>query len=1113
MIPNMHRENLIRAVATDLVGPHGADDEQFLAVGGQNPPRPDDVYLTGLLLPLEPERLAREVASEADEPTDDGTSAAIDEDAGLVADARDIDSNDPGEGVPAILAARPSVMGLSVAVGAATKSVDVTIRAARYAPFWTDDTGTRTFEQGQNDSRSACWVRCPVVATAVVKLDGADIQPRLVDVSLTPVTGSVDGLRCRARTLRIGDVLHVTVSLENTLRQAPGAFARCRDTWFQTDLELRAPAGFVPRPDNRGGEDEDRKANRLLYRNIREWAVGHTCSATWDNPEGPSVIATSWIPSQLVLSMSADGNTLFAEKRAALEGTDSAAELSRAPDGATLAARLEFLPAAYDAWLTLQEARIPTLPAGLQAQARSHCERARKALERMREGLRAIRTDGMAFEAFRLANEAMELQTAWKPVENEAQIKAGQKNTLSWRPFQMGFILCSLPGLVWPRTPDGEVSDDRRSMDLLWFPTGGGKTEAYLGLSAFTLFFRRLRDRDRPGAGAGVTILMRYTLRLLTTQQFERAAAMILACEVLRRRHPSLANGAPFSIGLWVGNSTTPPSVFLARKSPINRAKAAMLAKCPGCQSKLAWDPDHRQGGPWIVACGSKRASCTLARETFGALPIHTIDELVFDHAPSLVLGTVDKFAQIVRTQSLQVGPGPNDMRRLHGGSHLFGIAQNHRPPELIIQDELHLISGPLGTITAIYEAAIDRICTFEGVPPKIVGSTATIRRAEDQVRRLFDRTVFQFPPPVIDHDDSCFAVVDRNVPGRVYLGVSTAGRSAKFTLASLAASILQRAHEDAVIPPSSRDPWWTLLLYFNSLRELGGALVMLHDDVPAAIGVRATLAGSPRRRPTGITELTSRISSEDIPTILEGLKRRWNAPTSPQEYDVVLATNMISVGVDIPRLGVMVVNGQPRSMSEYIQATSRVGRNKVPGLVVTAYNAARPRDLSHFEAFRTWHGALYREVEATSVTPWAARAREKALHAAVVALARHLDPELTEDASIAAAQHRESHLLQLAHFLVARARASDDAYPEHKGVEVEVAAFIRQWRDRASGLKRYWNDFKPAEALLYSWEEEARRRQVGSDTGAAQPTPNSMRDVEPSVWFRLVSNLSSNPS
>jgi len=617
-------------------------------------------------------------------------------------------------------------------------------------------------------------------------------------------------------------------------------------------------------------------------------------------------------------------------------------------------------------------------------------------------------------------------------------------------------------------------------MDLLWFPTGGGKTEAYLALVALVMFHRRLRAPDAPDAGAGVCAIMRYTLRLLTVQQFERAARMVVSCENIRRR--AAAGGdrslgtVPFAIGLWVGNDATPGTVADARTAE-KRHLARQLTRCPACQrSELLWDADP--AGDYIVVC--EAAGCPLSGTP---LPVHTIDELVYRHMPSLVIGTVDKFAQIVRKSET---------------SAILGGAGSS--PDLVIQDELHLISGPLGTIMGIYESAIDAICARDGLPPKIIGSTATIRRARDQVLRLFDRSVAQFPPPGIDWRDSCFAVVDPAVPGRLYAGLTTAGRSPKFTLQALCAALLQRASEP-VLGDAARDPFWTLLVYFNSMRELGGAHVMMLDDVNDSIGIYAGSHGlAPRSRIEEPLELTSRVPSSEIPGILARLEVRY----PDQDVSVVLATNMISVGVDIPRLGLMVINGQPKSMAEYIQATSRVGRRDVPGLIVTVYNAGRARDRAHYELFRTWHQALYREVEAASVTPFAPRARDRALHAALVALARHLIPGMRENPVLSAS--RREVLERLVLRLHERVESVEPG--ETDETVAEIRALLDRWEARGD-LRDYWNDHGPGRSLLVSAEVAAARAATeGAWQGAALPTLNSMREVEASVRFRLAERL-----
>lgn len=379
--------------------------------------------------------------------------------------------------------------------------------------------------------------------------------------------------------------------------------------------------------------------------------------------------------------------------------------------------------------------------------------------------------------------------------------------------------------------------------------------------------------------------------------------------------------------------------------------------------------------------------------------------------------------------------------------------------------------------------------------PPKVVGSTATIRRAADQVRALFDREVCQFPPPAIDAADSGFATRDEHDPGRLYAAVTTAGRSAKFTLQAVAASLLQSAK--AALAGADRDPYWTLVAYFNALRELGGALVLMQDDVPDSIELYARRHGETPRAATAIEELTSRRTQLEVRDMLRLMDARAG---TDEALDAVLATNMLSVGVDIPRLGLMLVNGQPKGVAEYIQATSRVGRRH-PGLVIAVLNSAKARDRSHYEAFRTWHGTLYRDVEATSVTPFASRARDRALHAALVAAARHLVSGLGErpaldDAKVSAVEALIGDI----------ARRGTDIDPSETAAAAEMQAFLARWETRRPRF--WWNDRDPGHSLLVSAEEAATLRAQGRDARGAQPTPNSMRNVEPGVPFRYAPGL-----
>jgi len=1042
------RERLLEQLAIDLMGPQLGPEEVITAW-------PSDQYISGILYPpsLEPQ--------------------AEDDDATDVSEA---DDGSPGSAVPPGMTRRPSVMGVSFALEGDAPSIIIRAKAATYVPK----------VNAEDPERADSWTR------RAAHLDPVGAVP--VHQGLHRYAAGVYG-RWWIRGLRHDGRWQVTVALENTGKHEPGRIRSEEAHLFQVAFEIEAVAGarIVPRYSRKADTaDPDTRIHNLIYRGALEYAVGHTCGATWAHRDGRCVVSTTWVPRYTVPAMSADGHALFREEaaaRASEHGDCFRAEaLAQAPDAPALAHLLEGLPAAYERWRQGVSARVDagladgSLTPDMAGTARENLAVAADVTRRIRAGIGAVTdpADPAARRAFQLAQRAMVTQRRWAK---------GQGESLTWRPFQLAFQLLALGGIAAPRRASGEVDPDRDVMDLLWFPTGGGKTEAYLALTAFTLILRRLRHADAD-EGAGVTVLMRYTLRLLTVQQFERAARLVLACEHLRReaaKGGDLSLGkVPFSIGLWVGSAATPNKVEDARNDDDENKKAKQLARCPACDGKgLRWDRD-KKSPHFLVECPSPK--CPLHGE---ALPVYTVDEDVYAKRPGLVIGTIDKFAQVVRkreTHSLFDGAGG--------------------PPELIIQDELHLISGPLGTVAGLYEAAIDLLCTRDGLRPKVVGSTATIRRASEQVRQLFDREVLQFPPPVLDADDSCFAVVDRGAPGRLYAGVTTAGRSPKFVLQATCASLLQGASEDAVVSPAARDWYWTLVAYFNSLRELGGALVMMQDDVLDSMKNLASLHGTTERAVDDIMELTSRVPQAEIPGSLVALEKRYDPAKPPsaqaQHTGIVLATNMISVGVDIPRLGLMAVNGQPKTMSEYIQATSRVGRDRVPGLVVTVYNVGRPRDRSHYEAFLTWHQTLYRDVEATSVTPFAPRARDRALHAALVALARHAVPGMLEDTALTPA--RRAALDALVDEVLARVERLDPS--EQAEVAAEARRYLDEWEARGA-VAHYWRDREPNDSLLVSAEVVAEAKAVqGRWLPPARPTPNSMRDVEAQVRFRLTEKL-----
>jgi hypothetical protein len=312
-------------------------------------------------------------------------------------------------------------------------------------------------------------------------------------------------------------------------------------------------------------------------------------------------------------------------------------------------------------------------------------------------------------------------------------------------------------------------------------------------------------------------------------------------------------------------------------------------------------------------------------------------------------------------------------------------------PPDLIIQDELHLISGPLGSIAGLYETALETLCCREldgkRIRPKLVASTATVRRAQTQIQALFDRSrTAIFPPPAPDRSDSFFAKADfAPERSRLYVGLAAPGRSPKVLFLRAATTLsaaAKRAWDDQGGMAAYRagkinaaDPYMTSVTYFNALRELGSARRIVDDEVR----VRASRYGTRQRIGEPVVrfadrtvhdalELTSRIPTAEVSDTKARLSHTFDKNDA---VDLALATNMISVGLDVVRLGLMLVSGQPKTAGEYIQATSRVGRAPDrPGLVVALLNMNKPRDRSHYERFAYWHAAFYRAVEATSVTP-----------------------------------------------------------------------------------------------------------------------------------------------
>ncbi len=1013
------RETLFGALERDLVGP--SDQDEVLT------DTPFTTYLAAVLYPADVGKPGREMEIDDDD-----------------------DSDESGYADPPVSLANtryPSSMGMTFAVDTTRAScVEVRVEAARYEPEETDGASPR-------------WRRVPLAFTlADLDVSGANAGQEETELE--------HGLFLYRRTRDPqDDAAAITLVLIN--RRVAPVGRRDADSYYQVRMtvESRGASVFT----QRGGSDlpvsdEDLESYRLIYRDVRSYAVGHGTSVWWhEDAEGGRAVAVGTTPLPRHELMLADSNPFIPTdglSMRALTGEDRAATLSS----------LNALADGYDRWIEELETRVEGLSELLQPTAATHIQTCREALARVRSGIGALATDAHAWRAFRLANLAMLRQRARAAWNAAGHPEEGPREDEShtWRPFQLAFILLNIDGISDGGHPDREL------LDLLWFPTGGGKTEAYLGLIAFTIALRRLRRGDD---GHGVTVLMRYTLRLLTIQQFERAAALICALEHLRRHEGDLGP-APISIGLWVGKDGTPAKVTEARTAldklrvgtKVDTGNPMQVRVCPWCGTKLShkayWIT--RQDPRLVISCRNQRC------EFHDGLPVHVVDEDIYRARPSLVIATADKFATLPW---------------IRHGAALFATDDTCPPPELIVQDELHLISGPLGTLAGLYESAVDLLCTSDGVRPKIIASTATIRRARGQARALFDRDMRQFPPPGLDADDSYFAVTATRdeKASRLYVGAMAPGTS-QSTLMIRSYAALMQAIADVDAPDAARDPYWTLVGYFNSLRVLGGARIQVLDDVRDRLKVLAQ-DREPRQLAHNI-ELTSREPSSDIPDHLEALTHER---PSDETLDYVLATNMISVGVDVDRLGLMVVMGQPQATAEYIQATSRVGR-KFPGLVLTLYNAGRSRDRSHYENFPAYHGALYRQVESTSVTPYSPRARDRALHAVLLSLARTAVPALRASDGARAVDDHVAELRTFGDALAARAGRIEQAQGEESGVEQavrnEVESMIERWRARNREAPKlvYANPRDEVNSLLASADRAE---------GEGLPTPSSLRDVD----------------
>ncbi len=893
------------------------------------------------------------------------------------------------------------------------------------------------------------------------------------------------GVDVACRPFLDGAIFTLTLYNRQQIQEWRYTKERIEKCLFEAQLTCFLEAGELaeyPRVDKSLLTEEEQELE-LQYKDRHIYAVGHGGAVNWTLEEGSlPCIRTEFMPvvevPQVTTELPDTDWPVLGMQLLAFEPLDQVIkELGR-------------FVSAYAGWVARQpftQLEEDEYGAALRIKTRMEA-----AVVRMQRGVALLAEDDLVFQSFQLANQAM-----LKQMQQNDQV-VGKKSVLEnyrWRPFQLAFLLVVLESALH------QDDDYRDVLDLIWFPTGGGKTEAYLGLTAILILWRRLLN---PETGGGTVALMRYTLRLLTAQQFVRATRIIFALELLRKGMPDRLGHEPITVGIWVGKASSPNSFHQAREkvreihNGTNPPNGLVLSACPWCGTNLKAANYRSSSISFNFHCTN--LDCAFGVDDLNPLPCNVVDEALYEKPPSLLIGTIDKFARLAWESSTGA---------------FFGEGTRYQPPSLVIQDELHLITGPLGSVAGLYEAALDTLLQLRGARPKYIASTATIRMAAEQVKNLYGRDLAVFPPPGLSCDDSFFARTDYSKPGRLYIGYFAPMLGKQQCLAPLAASLLvapQEAFENQPDQQALLEAWWTQVIYHVSLKSVGESHTTYVTEVRSwtqrlsaeqAQLRHAALAenGSIERSPTTnlvegralnarIAQLTSIASARQNAETFANLEK----PLGTEDcLDVVLATNMVSVGLDVSRLALMVVNSQPFTTADYIQASSRVGRAEVPGLVFVNYHRYQARSLSHYENFRPFHDSFYRFVEPTSVTPYTYQVRSRALHAALVIAIRHAGGQLRKNNAAGAFDRYDAWTQEVIQTLSERCGRSEPL--DSIGTTARhLTELADQWHYEAKRCQ------KEKRALFYS----------GSDRGADSllcdhehpdsglwPTLHSMRNVE----------------
>ncbi|HMK18320.1 MAG TPA: helicase-related protein [Chitinophagaceae bacterium] len=972
--------------------------------------------------------------------------------------------------------------------------------------------------------------------------------------------------------------------------------------------------------DENGIFNED-TTTKFIYKQFKDYGIGHGCSVKWD--EVAKSIETEYLPTcetpdvdpiprnkigTCVYENNEHKDPLFLENTMAQEfkwlSIFSVASNKDIIDGL-----YDFVDS-YGKWISIKQNNYKD--GEFKEIAKQELDKCYTDFLRMKNNIGDLldgRKNEQNLETFRLMNATMFMQLwhSMKVKQNEASkyfTKAdfsgfnydfykSKDSSSSWRAFQLAFILLNLDGVF---RSEKDLTWERRNewVDLVWFPTGGGKTEAYLGLIALTIINRRkLHSKE----GGGTAAIMRYTLRLLTMQQFQRATLVIMALELIRRWGNYNLGNEPIYIGFWVGNNSIPNKLthnytdtkkdslqFEYEKLIQGKTNKIPFTSCPWCGSKLRPqttkvndENDVFNFNRIHLYCDSVKCSFTEpdffeGNDLKGPIPVNLCDESIYQHPPTLLFGTVDKFAQLAHKVNGKPDSRNNDSRRIFGSKSCNWEKNKPKdgylPPDLIIQDELHLLLGPLGSAVALFESAITQLCTREdGTRAKIISSTATTRNTSLQIAALFDRKVDLFPKPGTECDDSFFAYYKRKysnqnkeyteyISKRKYIGILPTGRTQIWMQMRIAAILmthravfeLQQIANNTPIDfdkygniEKAMDYYHTIISYFTSLKEVGKTQSQVQSYILKELRRVFARVIRPKKLmhsiytygPIQECELTGRLSGEEVKNELKNVENRWTARDRfahvegndlirgriPSEF--VVATNMISVGIDVSRFNTIIMNSMPRNTAEYIQASSRVARETY-GLVLTVHHPFRARDISHYEKFIEFHEKMYSYVEPISITPFTQKAVERYMGLYLATMLRHrtafVERNSAASMSLISDKELESIKTNLTKYFEVRKNRLSESNQVIKNllkdenvnqIKKWVGEALEEWKDesdktRAEGKAFVFNRkstraIPPQEQLYVDIEEYE-----GNIHSEKWQIPMSLRVIEPAAAIKI---------